>query len=240
MMDFYESLVEYYEKIFPPSTEQAEFIRELTQNNPPESLLDIGCASGAFAFRMAAELKQVEAFDLDEQMVRYAQKNYPAHNLNFRCANMLDIKRIYGQQKFDVITCFGNTLVHLRQTEAAGVLRQVKDQLKAGGLFVLQILNYDYIFAKKINNLPRIENDILSFERAYDFVSLDEIIFKTRLFIKNGQTSIESSIPLYPLGKIELGGYLAQAGFSEVCFYKNYQGEAFDGEHIPLILTARG
>ena len=227
-------------KSFPLLLNRQSFIRELTRENPPENLLDIGCASGAFAFRMAAELKQVEAFDLDEQMVRYAQKNYPAHNLHFRCANMLDIKRIYGQQKFDVITCFGNTLVHLRQTEAAGVLRQVKDRLKAGGLFVLQILNYDYIFAKKINNLPRIENEVLSFERAYDLVSSDEIIFKTHLFIKNGQMSIESSIPLYPLGKTALAGYLAQAGFSEICFYKNYQGEAFDGEHISLILTARG
>ena len=239
-MDFYENLVNYYEKIFPPSAEQAVFIRKLTRNDPPESLLDIGCASGAFAYQMAAEVKQVEAFDLDMKMVRYAQEHYVAHNLHFRCANMLELSRIYGQQKFDVITCFGNTLVHLGQPEAADVLRQIKARLKAGGFFVLQILNYDHIFAEKITKLPLIENDRLSFERTYDLLSPQKILFKTRLLIKDRQQVIESSIPLYPLGKTELGEYLAQAGFSDIRFYKNYQGEAFEGRHIPLILAARG
>ena len=239
-MDFYENLVNYYEKIFPPSAEQAVFIRELTRENPPESLLDIGCASGAFAYRMAAEVNLVEAFDLDEKMVRYAQENYPAQNLHFRCANMLELCRIYGQQKFDVITCFGNTLVHLTQPEAVEVLRQIKARLKAGGHFVLQILNYDHIFAERITILPLIENDILTFERTYELLSPDKILFKTRLLIKDGQQVVDSSIPLYPLGKTELGEYLARAGFSGIRFYKNYQGEAFEGRHIPLILTAGG
>ena len=237
-MSFYGELAKHYEQVFPPSAEQTEFISKLNKKGTSHNLLDMGCGSGAFAASMAAHLEQVEAFDLDTEMVSLAKSKYKAENLRFQPGNMLQIAQLYAGMSFDLITCFGNTLVHLPQKDAAKVIEQVSTLLNPGGCFILQILNYEYIFTENITALPLIETGSLRFERSYELKSRKEISFNTRITLNSENKTLNNSTPLYPLFKQELRNMLLDRGFIEAHFYQNFYGEAYTGQHIPLILSA--
>ncbi len=164
---------------------------------------------------------------------------YKYNNLQVKQGNMLEIDKLYKGDSFDLITCFGNTLVHVGSENVPSVFRQVKGHLNDKGTFVLQILNYDYVYENKITSLPEIDNDVIRFDRYYRLGDKDSIDFKTILTIKESGKQLENSIPLYPIMKEQVLGWLDDAGFSDVTLYKNYKEDIYDGQHLPLIVVAK-
>ena len=64
-------------------------------------------------------------------------------------------KNDFQEKQFDTVLCFGNTLVHLLTTNLIQqMLNGVNAILKPGGMFLMQILNYDYILNEHISELP--------------------------------------------------------------------------------------
>lgn len=199
----------------------------------------MGCATGAFAAGMAKKALIVHAFDLDDDMVNIAKNRYIMNNLEYKSGSILDINIMYKDMKFDVITCFGNTLVHLKDDEIDDTFDLVNIMLNNSGLFIFQILNYDYVFNNEITKLPIIENDVIKFDRNYILENKHEIGFITKLTIKSKNDVIKNNITLYPLFKEELNEKLISCGFNDIKYYKNYDGDAYDGNHLPLIVSAK-
>jgi len=238
-MSFYSSIVTCYDQIFPLSEQEATFTRLLVEEHGCQTMLDIGCGSGALAYAMTPYMQYIEAFDYDQAMVDKAisLRSHPV--IHFRQGDMRCLTEMYRPANYDLVTCYGNTLVHLPQEEALAVLPQVYGLLAEGGIFACQILNYEHIFAENINELPLIERPSLRFERWYDLESQQKVQFHSRLTVKGKDESLENVIPLYPLTKAELAAGLAQAGFKQLCWYSNFGGDAYHGAHLPLIVTAR-
>ncbi len=238
-MGFYEIIEKYYDAIFPTKPAKVAFVERLASWHEVKSLLDIGSATGGFAAQIAEHIERIEAFDLDEQMVQRAKTIHQKENLHFRVGNMLDVDQLYAGQTFDMVTCFGNTLVHIKPNNVCKVFKRVKSLLDPNGVFILQILNYDYILGKGITTLPLIDNDIIRFERYYDLSDEQAILFQTKLEVKENDEAYHNVITLYPISKEAVTKGLKDAGFRDIECYKNYQGEAFGGEHLPLIIVAR-
>lgn len=238
-MEFYSEIVKYYEAIFPLGTVKELFVKDKVSQNHYKTLLDVGCATGAFSATMAKYFTKVEAFDLDEDMIKRAKMFYKYNNLDYSVGNMLDIDGLYKEQRFDLITCFGNTLVHLKQDEIIKVLTSIKKHLAENGEFILQILNYDYVYEAGIKKLPPIDNDQVRFDRYYDLTNKHTIEFKTVLTVKSTKEQMNHCIVLYPIFKDDLDRWLEKAGFSNRLYYKNYKGESYDGKHLPLIVVAK-
>ena len=146
-MDFYQSIAKYYDYIFPLKTAQVDFTLKAAKEIDAVSILDIGCATGAFARKMGEHIGEVYAFDLDSDMVDIAKSKNQGSNVHFTDGNMLDIDELYSGKMFDMVTCFGNTLVHLSVEELEKVFAAIKAHLN--GVFLIQILNYDYILREK-------------------------------------------------------------------------------------------
>lgn len=237
---FYDSLAPYYQEIFPLSKLKVDMMKRFISKHQIETLLDIGCATGEFTKAICHEVKWVKAFDLDDEMIAIAKtrQKESESNIQFEVGNMLEINNMY-ENKFDLATCFGNTLVHLNQTQVMDVLRQIYLMLTEGGFFIGQIINYDYVFEKSIKTLPIIENDQIRFERTYELLDGKKILFDTKLFDQKARKVIENKIPLYPIRKKDVENQLIRVGFEEVKFYKNYKMETCDGQHLPLIFIAK-
>lgn len=238
-MSFYSEIVKYYEAIFPLKQPKEEFVRKIILGNSYDSLLDIGCATGALCGSMAKHLETVRGFDLDEAMVKRANMFYKYNNIDFKPGDMLKLDELYPEERFDMITCFGNTLVHVGKSNVAELFQSVARHLDDKGTFVLQILNYDYVLNEKIDVLPLIDNQVIRFDRYYENVSEEVLDFRTVLTVKETGEELENSIPLYPIHKSEVDGWLRDAGFDDITYYKNYNSEPYDGEHLPLILIAK-
>ena len=150
-------------------------------------------------------------------------------------------KTFFGQNTFDAVICFGNTLVHLDGPESIlDFFIQSRKILRNNGKLLLQTINYDRIIEQEIKGLPTIENDKIMFVRNYRLHTDQKTIdFETILTVKDSGQQIINAIRLYPLRNVELINLLMQAGFKDIFFYKNFNRDVITGESIPLVVEAR-
>ncbi len=238
-MSFYESIADYYEKIFPLNKAQLDFVKNSFEETSSLSALDIGCGTGSLSFELSKIFNDVTAIDLDERMLdRAIEKNVTG--IRFLQKDMLDIEKEFGREAFDAILCFGNTLVHLDGSdEIFDFFKQSKRVFKKNGKLLFQIIQYDRIIDQNIKGLPTIENNEIKFVRNYQiYPDQNALDFKTTLTVKETGKMIENSIRLYPVSNFELIKLLNEAGFTEIFFYKNFKREVISVDSIPLVVEA--
>ena len=238
---FYSSISEYYSEIFPFNPAQLKFVEKRAGTLPARSILDIGCATGELASRLAEAGARVAGIDLNEYLLVQEKKRKVHSGAHFQKGDMLRLKDDFLSGSFDMVICFGNTLVHLPTHE---LVQQVTDSvfsiLKPSGIFLLQILNYDYIFSEKLTNLPTIETEKIKFVRNYHFEKHSSLVrFQTDLHLKNEEVVISNETTLLGLRSDELNKILQTSGFKQIAFYSNFAEGEFGGKHLPLVAKAQ-
>lgn len=244
MMKFYKSISSYYDDIFPYNSVQKDFVLSSTGGEyRNKSILDIGCGTGNLTFELSKHFKKISAIDFDRDMVRMATSKIkePGSNIHFTCLNMLDIAKHFALSSFDLILCFGNTLVHLvNYGEIESFLRQTKALLKPGGKLLLQIIHYDRILKQDIRSLPLIENQRIRFERFYRRrPETGKMEFTTVLTLKKKKQIIKNNIELFPILKNETEHILKAVGYSDIIFYGSFKREKLSENSIPLIIESQ-
>ena len=237
---FYTTISKYYSEIFPFQPMQLQFVKSGAGGLAGKRILDIGCATGELAFQLANKGAEVIGIDLNEDLLQRAKSNKINHSLHFQKGNMLNLETDFQQGQFDVVLCFGNTLVHL---PSAKLIRQMLDGvykiLKNGGQFLLQILNYDYILDEQVSVLPVIETENIRFIRKYVIEEISPLIrFQTQLQIKKDEQIVSNETSLFALKSAQLIKLLKEAGFSEIELFSNFKKDAFGGKHLPLVLSS--
>jgi 2-polyprenyl-3-methyl-5-hydroxy-6-metoxy-1,4-benzoquinol methylase len=204
--------------------------------------LDIGCGTGNLTLELSKLFTEVVGIDLDAAMVNRAKKHISSSsgNLRFLNSNMLDIDTDFGENSFDAIVCFGNTLVHLNSEQnILDFFTKSRKVLREEGKLLLQIINYDRIIEQEINGLSTIENEVIKFERNYIHHKERNVIdFETLLTIKEGNHRINNKIELYPVRKSHVEELLLKAGFSDISFYGSFKRDKLTPESIPLVVEA--
>lgn len=195
----YRNMAKYYDFIFPSEGKYRFLTRLLAAHkkdyDAPETrkLLDIGCSNGRLACMLAEDGYDVTAFDLSSAMIDEAvrisenRESKPSRAQNgetkqSRAQNgkgrlklleldMLDVAEAFEPENFDLAYCVGNTLVHLEDDATIQrALRGFAQVLKPRGTLVIQILPYARILKKRPPQLPLIENEVLRFERFYEYI----------------------------------------------------------------------
>lgn len=238
---FYSPIAEHYSEIFPYNPAQLEFIEKELGVLDGKTILEVGCATGELAFQLASKGASITAIDLSNSLLSKAKESRPHENITYRWANMLHTARLFGRSKFDSVVCFGNTLVHLMNPmQMRDFFSGVLTVLKPGGVFLLQILNYDEIFREKPSLLPLIETGNLIFERKYSYEEgTREILFDTRLTLKSSGTIIENQTELLGIGSSDLTLLMDVAGLKEIQLYGGFDGRPFGGNHLPLVIRSQ-
>ena len=239
---FYSSISNYYQYIFPFNPEQVNFLRGVIPFNGAK-ILDAGCATGELAFALTSFGFPVWGIDSDAEMVEKAKKLKPEDSL-FPVFEQLDMRKLterFPESFFDTILCFGNTLVHLQtETEVFSFLQDANKILTTDGKLSIQILNYQHIIDHQVKTLPIIENEYIRFERSYNFQNDSELIdFNTRLIIKATDQEITNSVQLFALRKDKLKELIQNAGFEILTLCGNFNGLPFTETSLPLIVTCR-
>jgi len=204
-------------------------------------ILDLATGTGNYAIALAKEGYQLSALDLSGEMVNLAkEKAYEQKvKIDFRVDDMLNIDSLYSQESFDLISCIGNSLVHLdNQEEIRELINKSYGLLKQDGKLILQIVNYDRVLAKEIKSLPTITatDSIVELIRNYEFKE-GKVDFQTRLTTPRGE--FENSVLLYPLKSDLLKELLLEAGFSRVKFYGDFNYSQYQSlDSFPLVIVA--
>jgi 2-polyprenyl-3-methyl-5-hydroxy-6-metoxy-1,4-benzoquinol methylase len=200
--------------------------------------LDIGCAIGELSYELSLTGVIATGIDLNDGLLNQAQNRGSIPNLKFQKGDMLELENDFQKGQFDSVLCFGNTLVHLSTTELVGqLLKGVFFVLKTKGVFLLQILNYDYIVAENVSELPVIENEHVKFVRKYFFEENSQLVrFKTDLYLKEEERIISNETTLLALKSDDLYNLIEQSGFSGIEFYSDFKQNPFGGKHIPFVI----
>lgn len=243
--DFYTQLAFWYDEIFPVSVQQVDFIHRIAEQQRKakiKRLLDVGCGTGALALTLSILGVKVVGVDVNKHMIEQARLKSETlgSTPEFFVQDMLNLEDNLAGMTFDVITCLGNTLVHLAgPQEIQHALKQFARLLDQNGSMVIQLVNYDKIFNDKIMELPRIESEGITFERFYSWgEEEDEVVFRTRLNTPDTPTAIEQETILYPLKKDELSSMLEDLGFADQHWYSSFQQDPLDSDNLPLIVHA--
>jgi SAM-dependent methyltransferase len=240
-VDLYRSIASYYDEIFPLDPAKAPFVQALVPKSS-QSILDLGCSTGALALALSRSGHRVTGIDLNRGMIDIAKARAAGENLDvrFHVMDMLHIEEHFESASMDQLLCFGNTLVHLSgREEIESLCRTVYRLIDGGGVFVAQILNYDRILDKRITRLPIIESDVFRFDRSYRHEGEQRILFETELELKETRQIYSDVTSLFPLRWEAFERILKSAGFRDLRFYSGYDGKEYSLEDFALIAVGR-
>ncbi len=91
-----------------------------------DTVLDYGCARGAYTIALAGDVKEIRGIDISPKMIELAK--IKSKDISFKKATIFDI-----DEKYDVVLAF-NLLHLLEDTEK--VIKKIDEILKPGGRFI--------------------------------------------------------------------------------------------------------
>lgn len=236
-MNFYSSIAQNYDHIFPVKQAQIDFIKSIFSGKT--KLIEIGSGTGNLTIELAKLGNSMSGLEYDENMLGLARKK--TNEVRWKQGDMREIDQIFQGEMFDGIICFGNTLVHLSDAkDVEGFLKKACYLLQIDGILAIQIINYSRIFNQEIDHLPTIENDKIQFVRNYK-VSRNprNIEFHTTLTIKETNEIIENKINLFPIFPKELNDLMHKIGFSNIQEFSDFSKKEFSSDSIPFIMTGQ-
>ncbi len=238
-MTFYKELSKYYDIVFKTGKHQMALITSLMKEGG--RILDIGSGTGTYTIPLAKLGYQMVALDNDQDMIGKLRQKSDALNLKIEsfARDMLGLDDLI-EDEYDGILCIGNTLPHLKSlTEVESFLKIVYDKLADGGVFIIQTINYDWVYNENITSLPlidRIENGV-RFERTYKLLDDDSLEFFGTLSTPDGRVKKASTKLLgLRLSHLEMG--LEKAGFGKSIAYGGFDKKDWDMNSYATVIVA--
>ena len=225
----YHLLSKYYNQLFKFNPKLKDFLFPYATKGG--YALDLGCGTGRLTNVIDQLGMHVKGIDLDSHMIEIASQSYPY--LEFKSEDMIEYMK-NPSQTYDLITCFGNTIVHLDQNLLTQLFTQVSLLLNHHKYFIVQLLNYQKILDQKPESLPDLLHDNLLLKRNYTYFK-DYLMFQTILF-ENDDVYELGETKLYPYTHHKLIDLALQHGFETEVFgdisFSPYQ---FDQSHVYLV-----
>lgn len=227
-MQFYKNLARHYDTVFPFCEETLTFLKQYARGDGAR-VLDVGCATGSYL--RAFENDGYEPFGVEyvEELVGYPEKTM--------IGDMRTLPH-YMNGRMALVYCIGNTLVHLaNRGEVLWTLKGFHRILEDGGYAVIQILNYERIMKNRVESLPTIDKETVTFERLYEYDKAGKISFNGILTDKQTKERSISSVSLLPVQPDDLVKSAFDAGFEGVSLFGDYSGADFDPEKSFMLIA---
>lgn len=115
--------------------------------HPGDRILDLCCGSGPMSFWFEEQGAKVTGMDIAPYMISLAREEALRRNsmVEFIEANILMFD--LGQERYDLISCFGNSISDFPLSDFTKLVKLVFNALKPGGRFVLEYHDgsYNYV-----------------------------------------------------------------------------------------------
>jgi SAM-dependent methyltransferase len=217
---------------------EAAFIEDSLGVEQGGVLLDLACGTGRHAIDLARRGYEVVGLDLSLAMLARAGEEAQdrATKLNFVQG---DMREMTFEEQFDGVYCWNTSFGYFEEDKNAQVIERVHKALKAGGQFLLDVINRDFLI-RQSPSLAWFEGDgcVCMDESCIDFIT-SRLKVKRTLMLDDGRSrEIEYSMRIYSLH--ELGRILHDQGFKvrEVSGRPTTPGVFFGNESPRAIILA--
>jgi SAM-dependent methyltransferase len=202
------------------------------------AILDLACGTGRQAIELARRGYEVVAFDLSLSMLARAGDEAQERDVKLNFIQG-DMREMTFEEQFDGVYCWNTAFGFFDEEKNAQVVDRVRGALKAGGLFLLDVVNRDFI-VRQSPSLAWFEGDgcVCMDEMTIDFIT-SRMKVKRTLMLDDGRTrETEYSVRVYSLH--ELGKILHEHGFkvTEVSGRVAMPGVFFGNESPRIIILA--
>ncbi len=234
----YRRLVAWPERI----RREEPLLRDVLGSGPNRRILDLGCGTGEHALFLASIGFEVTGVDVSPGQIEGARRSVEGRAL-FVEADLRGIATLVPDG-FGGAICLGNTVPNLADPEdLRAFLRGLAGRLAPGAPFLLQLLNYDRIFSKRIRSLPvNVRDDpsgAVVFLRLMDPREDGSVLFTpTTLVWRPGE---EPPVAVASAHNVRLRGYrradleaaFAEDGFDVESVAGGMQRESWIADHSP-------
>ena len=225
---FYSEFADDYEQIFPFSENLYSFIKTYV-SEPASKILDIGCATGHYCGRFASDQFKPFGIDLDSEMITSAKHNYK--NAEFQVLNLLEIGSL--ESIFELVYSTGNVMAHVPQNAFKPFLKSLKKKMTKNGIWIFQVINWDYILRQNEFDFPVIQSDSKIFHRRYSEISEKNLTFHTELKnLNNGITVFKDKVTMYPLASDKYLNIHEEEGFQLLGHFSDYGKKPFNSNQF--------
>ncbi len=199
-------------------------------------VLDLGCGTGQHAVELASRGYNVVGYDLSLTMLAMAadEAQERGQKINFLQG---DMREMAFEEMFDGIFSWATSFGFFDEEKNISVIQRVHRALRKGGMFLLDLINRDYICAR-LPSLAWFEGDGCVCIDDAQFNSItSRLRVKRTIMIEDGTSrEAEYTVRLYSLH--EIGKILHDTGFKvvEVSGHPATSGAFFDAES-PRVIT---
>ena len=187
-----------------------QLLQWLKENNVTvHSSLDLACGTGVLCEVLHAQGIEAWGMDFSEGMIAIARERNP--RIHYDVADMTLYR---PDQKFDLVTCTGDSLNHIMAlSDVEKIFQNVHAYLNEGGYFIFDILNENEVSTDEPFDLPFSDTITARFQMLKSETGI--INLKTRVY-ENGEFQFEENIYEILHDPAVICKLLGQAGFSQV------------------------
>ena len=240
---FFDTISEFYDKMtgFEKALVARTKVYSKFLTKGMKSAADLGCGTGLDSIALSLNGIQVTAFDLSQGMIDKALVKSKELNLEIEFHNYaLDTIPEKFNNLFSLAVSMGNTLANLDRQKIRKALKRSFQTLQPGGIFLLQILNYEKILKSRERIVNITHEGEKYYVRFYDFqdetIDFNILSFDERELVYKHLVTTK----IYPYSSVFMRQLLSEEGYREIEFYGNLDMEIFDpGRSKDLIITAK-
>lgn len=240
----YDRMINWEQRL----SREAPFFERLFDEVGADRVLDTACGTGRHAILFCRRGLKVEAADPSPEMVERARQNASAAGceIGFHVAPLEEIEK-FVRPGFDVITCMGNSLPHIKTREGLEkAFRGISGLLNHAGVFALQIRNYRRVYDRNERFMPL--NSRVDGGREYLYLRMTEpgdefITFNIIVLVKDEKgewTYRVETERLKPWMFEDINEAMLKTGLEVSGAYGDLKFGAFDSaDSSDLVITAR-
>ena len=244
----YQKLPEYFDaqNIHDDTDAKNSVIESILRQHKVNTVLDLTCGTGSQVFFLGKLSYKCTGVDFSPALLERARER--------AIKEKIDVKFIDGDMRtlkvgtFDAVISIFNAVGHLTKSGFAKAMRNIRDNLKDGGIYVFDILNLEamtdqvvaglaYSIHKKVNCSQLYVVQCSTIDRdsgrltSYDNYTIQKNADKPERF------NNKSSLQLYTAK--ELREMLARNGFETLGQYGMDGSEFLDGKTTSILTVAR-
>lgn len=225
-------------KTFSPAGtgQEIRFITDVLGLPPGGAILDLYCGYGRHAIELAKQGYRVTGVDATEAFLAIARQKAAEEGADV-AFRQLDMRNLDYEGVFDAVINMFAAFGYFSDDENESVLRKVAAALRPGGLFLIDLLNRDWMMRNSLNRYWRHPSGeyVLSYkiELSRGVAMMKRVLLNQ---VTGAKTQYDFVLRAYSLS--ELTALLAKCGLSVKTAYGGFDGRPFGADAPRMIILA--
>lgn len=217
--------------------QEVRFITNVLNLNPGQSILDLYCGYGRHAIELAKQGFEVTGVDATQDFLDIAAQKAQEANVNITFTQK-DMRELNYVQNFTAVINMFAAFGYFTDDENANVIKLVVKALQPNGLFLIDLLNRDWMVHNNLNRYWRHPSGeyVLTYK-----VELEKgiVTMKRQLINQVTGTKTQYQFVLRAYSLPEMIKIFRSSGLSILSTYGGFDGRSYSSETPRMIILAK-